>query len=344
VTGDEAAASARTVEISHEALIREWDKLKDWIKTNREALRRREHVRARMQQWEDSQKDPTQLLPPGLPLEEGRKLRDEPGDVLVGGVLPYIEASIASDRRCLRRRNLLAFTVFLLLAGGAGVATWQWLQSREHACIAASERDRAERNLSLAQRAANGLVFDLAQGLKATTGVPIDTVRRVLSRADDLLTELAGGEDAPPALLRTRAAALDEFVQAYMAQGDLGAALTAAEQEREILAGLAAAEPENAQWQRDLSVSWSKLGDVRRAQGDLAAALAAYEASRAIRERLAASDPGQCGVAARPDRVALEDRHGAGGVAGAAGRDGGALGQGISSCARAGGVGAAGAH
>jgi hypothetical protein len=201
-----------------------------------------------MQQWEDSRKDPTLLLPPGLPLEEGRKLRDEPGDVLVGGVLPYVEASIASDRRRLRRRNLLAFTVFLLLPGGAGVVTWQWLQSREHARIAASERDRAERNLSLAQRAANGLVFDLAQGLKATTGVPIDTVRRVLSRADDLLTELAGGEDASPVLLRTRAAALDEFVQAYMAQGDIGAALAAAEQGREIMANLAAADPNNPQW------------------------------------------------------------------------------------------------
>ena len=123
-------------------MIREWDKLKDGIKANREALRRPEHVRARMQQWEDSRKDPTLLLPPGLPLEKGRKLRDEPGDVLVGGVLPYIEASIASDRRRLRRRNLLAFAVLLLLTGGAGVATWRWLQAREQANIAAAERDR----------------------------------------------------------------------------------------------------------------------------------------------------------------------------------------------------------
>jgi hypothetical protein len=32
----------------------------------------------------------------------------------------------------------------------------------------------------------------------------------------------------------------------------------------------------NAGWQRDLSVSHNKIGDVQRAQGDLAAALTSY--------------------------------------------------------------------
>ena len=53
--------------------------------------------------------------------------------------------------------------------------------------------------------------------------------------------------------------------------------------------------------------------------------------------------PGQRGLAARPDRVALEDCRGAGGVAGATGRGGGALGQGAGSGTRAGGLGATGA-
>jgi hypothetical protein len=34
--------------------------------------------------------------------------------------------------------------------------------------------------------------------------------------------------------------------------------------------------PGNAGWQRDLSVSHNKIGDVQRAQGDLTAALASY--------------------------------------------------------------------
>ena len=44
-----------------------------------------------------------------------------------------------------------------------------------------------------------------------------------------------------------------------------------------ILSKLADSDPGNAGWQRDLSVSWERLGDVRQAQGDLAGALQAYK-------------------------------------------------------------------
>ncbi|MFM7403554.1 MAG: hypothetical protein ACKO1N_05535, partial [Erythrobacter sp.] len=58
---------------------------------------------------------------------------------------------------------------------------------------------------------------------------------------------------------------------------------------------LAASDPGNAGWQRDLSISHNKIGDVARAAGDLAAARSAYEAGLAIRQRLAVSDPGNAG-------------------------------------------------
>ena len=55
---------------------------------------------------------------------------------------------------------------------------------------------------------------------------------------------------------------------------------------------LAAADPGNAEWQRDLSISWNKLGDVRRAQGDLPGALQAFTDDKNIADKLAAADPG----------------------------------------------------
>ena len=58
---------------------------------------------------------------------------------------------------------------------------------------------------------------------------------------------------------------------------------------------LAQLEPGNAGWQRDVSVSLGKVGDVRLAAGDRAGALAAYEESLAIRRKLAAADPGNAG-------------------------------------------------
>ena len=58
---------------------------------------------------------------------------------------------------------------------------------------------------------------------------------------------------------------------------------------------LAEADPGNSGWQRDLSVSHNKLGDVQVAQGNLAAALTSFQASLAICERLAEADPGNSG-------------------------------------------------
>ena len=43
--------------------------------------------------------------------------------------------------------------------------------------------------------------------------------------------------------------------------------------------------------QRDLSVSYNKLGDVQRQQGDTAGALAAYEQGLGNRDKLAAANP-----------------------------------------------------
>src|SRR3954467_882144 len=58
---------------------------------------------------------------------------------------------------------------------------------------------------------------------------------------------------------------------------------------------LARADPANAGWQRNLSVSYNKIGDVLVAQGNLPEALKAYRDSRDIAERLARADPANAG-------------------------------------------------
>jgi uroporphyrinogen-III decarboxylase len=55
---------------------------------------------------------------------------------------------------------------------------------------------------------------------------------------------------------------------------------------------LAASDAGNADWQRDLSVSYDRVGDVLVLQGNLSDALSSYRAGLVIRERLAASDAG----------------------------------------------------
>ena len=78
----------------------------------------------------------------------------------------------------------------------------------------------------------------------------------------------------------------------FQLRGQMSASLAPMEQATVAFERLAAADPGNAAWQRDLAVSHIKLGDVRRAQGDLPGALREYEADLDIAQRLAVADPG----------------------------------------------------
>ena len=77
-----------------------------------------------------------------------------------------------------------------------------------------------------------------------------------------------------------------------VAQGDLPGALQAYTDSKNIADRLAAADPGNAQWQRDLSVSWDKLGNVRGRRATCPARSRPTPRARASADRLAAADPG----------------------------------------------------
>ena len=78
---------------------------------------------------------------------------------------------------------------------------------------------------------------------------------------------------------------------ALLDAGDLPAATRQLHAIHHQIQARAAADPANTEWQRDLSISYERLGDVAVAAGDLAAARAAYQADLDIAVRLAAADP-----------------------------------------------------
>lgn len=78
------------------------------------------------------------------------------------------------------------------------------------------------------------------------------------------------------------------YLQKRAALGDV---LPLYERYQRVFERLAAADPSNTDWQRDLSLSHVKVGDVLLAQGKRDEALDAYRASLDIRDRLAAANP-----------------------------------------------------
>jgi WD40 repeat protein/serine/threonine protein kinase len=127
-----------TVSIVHEALLREWQRVTDWLKQNREFLRMRDRLDASMRQWKLMERHRDYLLPAGLPLAEAEKLVDEFGNSLNREQLDYISASIAEQTRKRNLRNRIRNVVtvgFALLAIAAGVFAW----------VAESQKHEAER-------------------------------------------------------------------------------------------------------------------------------------------------------------------------------------------------------
>ena len=78
-------------------------------------------------------------------------------------------------------------------------------------------------------------------------------------------------------------------------RGDLAAAKTAYQQAGAAAERLAKSDPNNAGWQRNLSVSYNRVGDVQVSQGGLPDALRSYRDALSIAERLAKSDPNNAG-------------------------------------------------
>ena len=85
--------------------------------------------------------------------------------------------------------------------------------------------------------------------------------------------------------------ALTYQADALKVYGDLPQALDLYNASLRLREQLETEEPDTPEWQRDLSVSHERIGDVRVAQGQLDAALTAYQAAVAIAERLTAAHP-----------------------------------------------------
>ena len=146
-------ASRPTVTVAHEALIRSWPLLREWINANREKLRARGAILKAKTEWEENAKREDLLLPAGFQLERGRTLLADPGDVPVADIEEFITLSsrkelderenencalAAQARRALTRRWAAAAVAVLALVAGGGVAWLQWSSARQ------GERARAD--------------------------------------------------------------------------------------------------------------------------------------------------------------------------------------------------------
>jgi WD40 repeat protein/serine/threonine protein kinase len=118
-----------TVRVTHEALLREWQRVKEWLTENREFLRMRDRLDSSLKLWLSRGKQKDDLLEPGLHLAEGEKLVKDFGISLSREQTDYIAASIAErDRRKLAHERI-RYAVMAAITVLAVVAGFQWLRA-----------------------------------------------------------------------------------------------------------------------------------------------------------------------------------------------------------------------
>ncbi|HCA97237.1 MAG TPA: hypothetical protein DEP38_22260, partial [Cyanobacteria bacterium UBA9226] len=136
VTGMNEATEEETVEVVHEALIREWQSLREWMTRDRSFRIWQERLRGAMKQWEATGKDDGALLR-GVPLAEAEEWRGKRWGELTSGEREFIELGLdlreTEKKEKEKRRRLTIFSLSAGLVGAlslAGLAGWQWGQAK----------------------------------------------------------------------------------------------------------------------------------------------------------------------------------------------------------------------
>jgi len=129
------ATSQETVEVVHEALIRNWGELREWMNKDRVFRAWQERLRSAKGQWEATQRDSGSLLRGAALAEAEEKLKERPGDLI--DEKEFIEESIQENNRlkqveaARRKREIrtawgiaAGSLVAVVISSGLGLTAW----------------------------------------------------------------------------------------------------------------------------------------------------------------------------------------------------------------------------
>jgi tetratricopeptide (TPR) repeat protein len=203
----------------------------------------------------------------------------------------HTEYIIASRRGAVRRQRITLGAV----AFGAIVATVLAIIALMARNRAETERGNAEAATKRATHSRDEAVklidfmsFDLRDKLKPIGR--LDLLEDVNRRVRAFYDSFEGEEDSD--LLRQRGALFNNQGNIARSKGDLTGALENYQASLKIFQRLAKQKPDNALWQRNLSVNFGAIANVQRDQGHLKEALQNQSESVSIIERLTRTAPG----------------------------------------------------
>lgn len=137
---------APTVEIAHEALIRQWRKLRDWLESNRDHLRLQTRLAGATAEWLNARRDPS-FLATGSRLTQFEGLLDQINVALTADERDYLQESVALRQRNIRKQQF--FVVSLVATTIIALALAVFAIDRQNQALA--ERDRADEQAQISR-------------------------------------------------------------------------------------------------------------------------------------------------------------------------------------------------
>lgn len=114
-----------TVEVVHEALIKNWGQLRQWMETDREFRTWQERLRASRGYWQEKNRD-NGLLLRGAALSQAEEQLEKRGSELPPDEREFIQKSQQYKQRQRQRSTGFLTAGFVAISGVAAVAVWQW--------------------------------------------------------------------------------------------------------------------------------------------------------------------------------------------------------------------------
>jgi serine/threonine protein kinase/class 3 adenylate cyclase len=274
----------------------------DWAKQIKDPLLREDLEKCFAGDPEDRFAGAAQLAEQLRRLEERREAFDKQQAILK-------ERERAAYRRGILRTAALALVVIVLVSGLAVYAFFQRHEALTHRKAAEEQTRAAETQTRIAEtqrqsaqasekRANNArdqadelinfMLYDLRDKLEPIGR--LDVLDDAAKKAKEYLDKLPKVLVTAPRYLEQQASMLDNVADVRIAQGKLQEALESYQQSLASRKRLVEQNNSNADWQRNLSVSYEHIGNVLVAQGKLQDALEAYQQGLVIGKRLVEQD------------------------------------------------------
>ena len=198
----DAATRTPTVEVAHEALIREWTRLRTWIDERREDLLIHRRIQITARDWEESGKDQSYLLR-GSRLEQALIWQERTDLAISDDEMTFIEVSIEQERRdqaehqaleekAARRRKAVIGTLAggLVVAGVLGAIALDRAEEARVTAAMATARDLSSAAMLAVEEDPELAVLLALEAIDVTDQIGLPPVPEAASALRDTLRKL----------------------------------------------------------------------------------------------------------------------------------------------------------